>query len=244
MTIADKECDKLPPIPSGTSADDAHTIIRAAVAAIPGVGGSITELIGLWYVPPLERRRDEWLNDLASALSRLIDEFSDLKKQLAQPAPELVSVFAMATRAAIATHEKEKLAALRAAVLNTACGAISSDSDPMVLMNVLDSLTEEHIVRLKYWQHMPLRKVVVKEGESRWREATHSDVRGIVLADLVGRGLMSETILETDLGGIGIGDKSSTTYSYKVTRAGTRLLNFIRQPKTGEDTNISDAERR
>lgn len=54
--------------------DKAYTAIKAAIALIPGVGGSIAELLPMIIAPPLEKRRNQWLSDIAKSLKSLEDE--------------------------------------------------------------------------------------------------------------------------------------------------------------------------
>ena len=44
---------------------------RALLAAIPVIGGSITETLSMVLAPAVARRRDEWFKELADALDRL-----------------------------------------------------------------------------------------------------------------------------------------------------------------------------
>ena len=47
--------------PEPNGADAALGVSRAALAAIPIVGGSITEVVSMALAPSIARRRDEWL---------------------------------------------------------------------------------------------------------------------------------------------------------------------------------------
>jgi hypothetical protein len=47
--------------PKRSKADIALTITKAGISGIPVVGGSAAELFSLIIVPPLSKRRDEWI---------------------------------------------------------------------------------------------------------------------------------------------------------------------------------------
>ena len=89
--------------PEPTDADVALGAGRAALAAIPFVGGPITEILSLVLAPAVTRRRDTWFKELADGLEeaeRKIEGFS--VENLVQN--ELfVSAVIQATRAAIST---------------------------------------------------------------------------------------------------------------------------------------------
>jgi hypothetical protein len=61
----------VPGLPKKTAADVAYGVVKAAVAAAPVVGGTVAEIIGLVFGPPLERRRDEWSQQLADAVDEI-----------------------------------------------------------------------------------------------------------------------------------------------------------------------------
>src|SRR5450759_169221 len=73
---------KLEP-PAAGKADIALTLTRAAVAAVPGIGGPAAELMGL-IRPPLERRLNDFLNDVADHLAALEAEQRLTRERLAQ----------------------------------------------------------------------------------------------------------------------------------------------------------------
>jgi hypothetical protein len=63
--------------PEPTGSDLALGAARAAVAAIPLVGGSATEVLSMVLAPSVARRRDEWFKELAGALEQLEAKVED-----------------------------------------------------------------------------------------------------------------------------------------------------------------------
>lgn len=48
-----------------------HTVAKAGIALIPVIGGAAAELFALVLALPLEKRRDEWMAEVADYLSRM-----------------------------------------------------------------------------------------------------------------------------------------------------------------------------
>ncbi|MBI4128641.1 MAG: hypothetical protein HY460_01200, partial [Parcubacteria group bacterium] len=67
-----------------TAGDAAHAIVRAGISAVPIIGGPAVELFQNIVIPPLEKRRDEWMKDIGERLLRLEKErgvsLEDLKE--------------------------------------------------------------------------------------------------------------------------------------------------------------------
>ena len=49
----------IPDLPQKTAGDLAHTLVKAAAAGVPVVGGSAAELIGIVFAPPLGKTTGE-----------------------------------------------------------------------------------------------------------------------------------------------------------------------------------------
>src|SRR5436853_685215 len=103
------------PQPSGW--DHAHLAVKAAISALPIAGGPAAELFAAIITPPLARRRDEWLQGLADGLASLEDNVQGFRVETLADREEFISAALQASHSAIRTHHKEKLEALRNAVL-------------------------------------------------------------------------------------------------------------------------------
>jgi hypothetical protein len=60
--------------PKATKGDAGHAIVRAGLGAIPVAGSAATELFNAIVVPPLERRRSAWMEQVGEALRRLEEQ--------------------------------------------------------------------------------------------------------------------------------------------------------------------------
>jgi len=108
-------------VPKQSIGDVAHAIAKAGLSAIPVVGSPVAELLQLLIQPPIEKRRTEWMSQIGEALRDL--EAKGLKLEDLQNNDQFVSAVMYASQLALRTHQSEKLAALRNAILNVAQGA-------------------------------------------------------------------------------------------------------------------------
>jgi hypothetical protein len=87
----------------------------------------------------LSRRRDEWLTDLARRLHDLEGQVNSFHFDDLANNDQFVSATAQATQAALQTHNKEKLEALRNAVLNTALQREPDNDQQAVFLALIES---------------------------------------------------------------------------------------------------------
>jgi hypothetical protein len=64
------ENDGLEP-PTSSAGDKAHALAKAGIGSIPLVGAAATELFQMVIAPPLERRRQAWMEAVVEGLRRL-----------------------------------------------------------------------------------------------------------------------------------------------------------------------------
>ena len=129
--------------PEPSQSDVALGATRAALAAIPIVGGSVTELMSLVITPSVVRRRDQWLKDLADGLDQLQDNDA------------FVSAVIEASKTAVATHKREKHEALRNALLNIALLRTPDEDQQQIFLRYIEELTAWHIKFLALFENPP-----------------------------------------------------------------------------------------
>jgi len=54
-----------------TKKDIAHSLAKGGLGSIPVIGSLASEIFGLVVTPPLEKRRAEWMNEVAKNLKNL-----------------------------------------------------------------------------------------------------------------------------------------------------------------------------
>ena len=132
-------------LPQPEIKDHGAATIKGAIASIPFVGGAIAEELALVLNSPLSRRRDEWLTDLARRLHDLEGQVNSFHFDDLASNEQFVSATAQATQAALRTHSKEKLEALRNAVLNTALQREPDNDQQAVFLALIDRLAPPHL---------------------------------------------------------------------------------------------------
>ncbi|MBX9601241.1 MAG: hypothetical protein K2X35_09560 [Bryobacteraceae bacterium] len=219
-----------------SAGDHVHLAFKAALSAIPGVGGPAAELFGAIIAPPLTRRRDAWFAQLAEDLKALHARVASFSLGALSENENFVSGVLQATRIAMQTHQKEKLDALRSALLNIALGRAPDEDLQAVFLSYVEVLTPTHIRLLKFFEAPsavganPLARIdftTVTLGQLL--EETYPELRGreefwgLIMEDLTRRGLV---------------DPVDTTVRYSddnrvepiLNSMGSQFLAFIRTP--------------
>lgn len=114
--MADEPAKKLP---APTGGDWAHTAAKAALSVVPYLGGPASELFGAVIAPPLTKRRDEWMAEIAGGLAALKAKVARLDIVALSKNDVFITTVMHASASAVKNHQREKLDALRNAVLNS-----------------------------------------------------------------------------------------------------------------------------
>ena len=131
-------------VPEATLEDRLHTLVKAGIASIPVVGAAASELFTVILAPPLEKRRVEWMNDVAERLKEL-DKRGELKLEDLRDNETFITTVMQASQAAVRNHQSEKREALRNAVLNAALPHAPDESIQQQFINQVDTFTVWHI---------------------------------------------------------------------------------------------------
>lgn len=225
------------PLPSRW--DEAHTAIKAALSALPVVGGPAAELFGAIIAPPLAHRRDEWLQSLADGIQALQESVAGLTPESLASNEAFVSAALQASRAAVQTHQKDKLEALRNAVLNVAAGRAPNEDEQAMFLWYIETLTTWHVRMLKFFE-APMRMAAAVGARtdyplagalSQMIEGIYPELRGRrdfydqIARDLKTRGFLNsaDDVLHTMMTGSGLAAKRTTEIA-------DRFLAFIKSP--------------
>lgn len=129
--------------------DIGHSIVKGGLGAIPLIGSLAAEIFGLVVTPPLEKRRAEWMNEVAEKLKELENkrniDFNELKDN-----EQFIDVMLQATTYALKTSEKKKIESFRNAVINTATGDTPDQTKSQIFLNQIDKFTTWHIIILEF----------------------------------------------------------------------------------------------
>ena len=133
-------------------ADHRAAVIKGALGSIPVLGNVLAEELGLLLAPPLTQRRDAWLEDLARRLRDLEAKITGFRFDDLCNNEQFVSATAQATQAVLRTHQVEKLAALRNAVLNVATGKELDTDRQAQFVALVDRFASAHLTLLRFFQ--------------------------------------------------------------------------------------------
>ena len=109
------------PPPESEAFDYAVMVARVAAVAFPFAASGIA-LFDLITSPLRGKRLTDWCEQLRLNLNELSDKVVGLTPEKLASSEEFNSAFVQAAQIAVRTHRKEKLDALRNAVLNVALG--------------------------------------------------------------------------------------------------------------------------
>ncbi len=139
-------------VPQSSLADKAHAVVRAGLGAIPVAGQGAIELFSALILPPLEKRRNEWMEAVGQDLARLaVDRKIDLDElQQNQAFTDLVM---SASQAAIRNANEEKRQALRNAIRNAALGNGPDEDQQQMFIRWVDEFGVWHLRILKLFQN-------------------------------------------------------------------------------------------
>lgn len=220
-------------VPEEDAEDMLHGITRTVFASIPILGGPATEIFGNIVTRPVEKRRVEWLNDLADRLKRL-EEIGALNFDKLSNDPKFLNVIIKATEEALKTSSERKLEALKNTVLNTSINASPEDAKCQMFLNHIQAFTEWHLRVLELIDDP--RKLLISQGidpemvqaRAIWRligtaypvlKPQEEFVKNI-WRDLYNAGLINTDEIHTMMTVVGVLTSRTTEY-------GKELLSFI-----------------
>ena len=211
-------------LPKREAGDVLQTLAKAGIAALP-LGGSATELLSLVLAPSLEKRRDKWLEDMAEAFRALEAKLEDFKVENLTGNEAFVSVVMHSSQIALRNHQKEKLEALRNAVLNAALPNSPEQDLQHMFLNIVDSFTPWHIRLLKRLDELEAIQDLVVPKSFFFDLRDQEDFSHQIIRDLHSHGL---TPLMSPWEGYA--SRSQRGRGQNVTGLGKKFLNFITSP--------------
>jgi len=137
--------------PKQTSKDIIHKAVKGAIASVP-IGGTLAaEFIELIWMPPYTKRVIEWIESIAEDVKKLQEKDRDFTIEDLNKNEIFNTTLFHATQVAVRNHQKEKLEALRAAVLNSASPNAPEEDLQLMFLNWVDEFTTWHMRILKFF---------------------------------------------------------------------------------------------
>lgn len=213
--------------------DVAHSVTKGVIGTIPLIGTLASETFNLVVTPPLEKRRAQWMNEIALRLSELEDkqiiEIGSLKDN-----EQFIDVLLQATTYAIKTSEKEKIKAFQNAIVNSAVGEVPGKTITQIFLNFLDNYTIWHIKILNFIDNPRQWFINANQTPPNYMTASISDIIEVAFPELKGQDYLLEIIWRdlkssgfhntTDVKAMMSGDG---TLSNRTTKFGKEFLKFI-----------------
>ena len=131
--------------PKRSTGDTAYLVVKASLSPFFGA----TELLERFISPPLQRRTEKWMEDIAEAL-RALEQNIGIKIEALQNNDLFITVVTQATRVAIGNHQREKLEALKNVIVNSASSHENEDIQ-IIFIRFIDELTPSHLFLLKFF---------------------------------------------------------------------------------------------
>ena len=194
--------------PEQSSKDKAIAVARAltkgAGGAVPIAGSFLSEIVDLLYRQPIEERRQQWLREVANALVDLGRRQHDLTPERLAENQQFITVLHRATEAAVKTHQDQKRALLRGAVVSAGLPTAPDLDKQLYFLRLVEELTVNQVIVLALYRS-PLdwfrrRGITPREFYSGGRDAVveqacpelskSPDFKLLVLGDLEKRGLL------------------------------------------------------
>ena len=224
-------------MPRKSVGDVAHALVKAGISAIPIAGAPAAEIFALIVTPPYERRRDEWIQSVGNGLKELAGKIEGFKIEELSQNETFITTVTHASQAAIRNHQKEKLDALRNAVLNAALPNPPQEDLQLIFLTFIDSFTPWHLAILKFFdnpkewgqRHEITYQSYGMGSPSTILEKSFTELNGkrdlydLFVKDLFSRGLMSTDSLHTSM-------SESGMFASRTTDMGKQFLKFITSP--------------
>lgn len=136
--------------PKATHNDLEHTLGKAVISTIPGIGGFAAEFFSYYITPPLAKRQAKWLEQVYNNLILLAEKVENVTLEKLVQNEIFLTTLMQATPVAISTHQKEKLEALRNAVLNSSLPYAPEEDIQLMFLNWIEGWSASHLNLLNF----------------------------------------------------------------------------------------------
>jgi hypothetical protein len=180
-------------------------------------------------MPVLGKREEGWLRWVYEYLKRLENKSGQFTVEDLFENEAFLTAFVRAGRAAISTHQKETLEALRNAVLNSALPGAPEDNKQAIFLSCVDNFTPLHLKLLSFY-----REHSFKEGS--FEEQIEQAIPDLepnfymyhsIVTDLDSRGFIIKGYMGTEI-------NSTHMLRAEITTMAIEFLDFITSPLEDE----------
>ncbi len=210
--------------PKLNTGDAIHAVARAGLGAIPYAGAAARELLNLIVTPSLEKRRNQWMEEIGKGLGALEEKMGVILESL-QENDGFIDTAIEATRIAIKTINREKHEALKSAILNSALPNPPDESLQQLFLFLIDTMSVWHLRVLELCRVQITYCEVPERDLAGWMDqlgSEFSELREIGFFLFVWNDLSSRELINTQ--------KSDGIVSHRTTEIGKLFLDFIKNP--------------
>jgi hypothetical protein len=223
--------------PKEGGSDVAYRSAKLVLAALPVLGSAAAEIFSTVIVPPIEKRRDEWIESVAQGLMKLEKEVEGLRIENLKDNKTFITVVMHASQVAIKNHQKEKLEALRNAVLNATSPNAPEEDLQLMFLNFVDSLTTWHLRVLKFLEDPTKYGEKHKIDYPNWEFGSTAQALHAAFPELVGQREFQDQ-LTNDLfarglyspGSLWVTVNKRNLFMSRTTSIGNQFIKFITSP--------------
>ena len=214
-------------LPQPDDRDRMTEMAEKVIGTVPGANLVAAVLSPHFLVPAINRRRDEWLKELADDFDRLSEE-CNVENVVRNEA--FISASIQATRIALATHQEEKRQYLRNALLNIALGKGPDELRQQIFLNAIEAFAPAHVKAL---DAIRLGRVPWDEHKIPLGQRNYGSAIEIFTPELKGEPSLMKAVL-ADLRNRGFSNLDRADYPFPegglVTNLGVEFLRFVRTP--------------
>ncbi len=130
--------------PEQDKGDAAYAAGRALLSAIPVAGGAAVELFQFIIAPPIEKRRNQWMKVIGQAVQDL-EQNKGIDIEQLKSNDVFVDTLLQASQIALRNSLREKLDALKNAVINSALPQPIEQTLQQMFLDWIDTFTVWHL---------------------------------------------------------------------------------------------------
>jgi len=222
-------------LPEPDARDAVHSAVKFGLSLITLDAASVVDF---FIKPPLDKRRDGFLKEVAEGLNEL-HERNLIDIDALEDDEAFHTTLLKTLRAALFTHQKEKREMLRNAVLNSATSKAPDETRQEMFVQWIDEMTAWHVKILALFERGDLPEIdldspdwvmnVARHHLANFIETAYPEMRGhsqvyfTVIQDLHRRVLIANKVPE-------VGIATRLDRQPKLTPLGKEFLAFVRSP--------------
>jgi hypothetical protein len=222
-------------VPQKRAIDYLHTLTKTAIASVPRWwAGTAAEIFSLVLASPIEKRRDEFLEDIAWVVRETAAKVGDLQPENLINNEAFISATLQAARIAMGTHQQEKRRYLRNALLNIAIGKGLDEVKQHIFLNAIEVCSPAHVKALDLIWRGAGQRILWDENSIPMARRTYATAVGTLVPELKGQLGVSGAVF-AELRNRGFSNLSNPDLPFPqgtaVTGLGVEFLHFVLSPE-------------